>query len=117
MAATVTLRGSEHLPRLPLSGIDRPDWHGVTKVLDEQGQVAITSGGRPLAVVLSVDRYEAIRQALRKSATARDALLEALRRRFDERLAPLQAPDAGDRLRALMHRPARLGGKVRAGAG
>jgi hypothetical protein len=39
-----------------------------------------------------------------------------LRRKFDERLAALNAPGAGDRLRAAGRRPARLHGKVKAGA-
>jgi hypothetical protein len=45
------------------------------------------------------------------------AELDALRAKFDDRLAALRAPDAGDRLRKLARRPARLHGKVKAGTG
>jgi hypothetical protein len=43
--------------------------------------------------------------------------LKTLRRRFDERLAALRARDAGARLRSVMRRPARLGGRVKAAPG
>lgn len=42
--------------------------------------------------------------------------LEVLRCRFDERLAALRQPDAADRLRAIAKSPAKLHGKVKAGA-
>jgi len=41
--------------------------------------------------------------------------LQALRDRFDARLAALEAPDAGNRLRDLMSQPGSLGGHVKAG--
>ncbi len=36
-----------------------------------------------------------------------ESALEDLRRSFDERLAALRAPDAGDRLRMLINEPTR----------
>ena len=42
--------------------------------------------------------------------------LDVLRRQFDARLASLQSADAGERLRDIMRRPAKLGGQVKAGA-
>lgn len=53
--------------------------------------------------------------ALREAASRVDPALEALRRRFDERLAARGAADAGDRLRSLMREPVRLKGEVKAG--
>ena len=49
------------------------------------------------------------------AASAEDAPLEALRKRFDARLAALQVDEAGDRLRAVARDPARLHGQVKAG--
>ncbi len=46
-----------------------------------------------------------------------ESALENLRRSFDERLAQLRAPEAGDRLRALIDEPTRLDGMVKAGEG
>lgn len=51
------------------------------------------------------------------SAAKTEAALELLRRRFDERLAVLRQPDAGDRLRALSKQPTKLHGKVKSGTG
>lgn len=59
---------------------------------------------------------DAIVRALRKAAAPTEAVLDALRQRFDERLAALQADDAGDRLRALLRARAKLGGKAKAAA-
>lgn len=42
--------------------------------------------------------------------------LSALRLRFDDCLASLQASDAGKRLRGAMRVPAKLGGKVNVGS-
>jgi len=39
---------------------------------------------------------------------------DRLRHKFDGRLAALRAPGAGDRLRRIARRPARLRGKVKA---
>lgn len=44
-----------------------------------------------------------------------DATLDLVRRRWEERLASLNTPGAGDRLRSMMDRPARLHGEVKAG--
>lgn len=44
------------------------------------------------------------------------AVLDELRRRFDNRLATLNEPDAAVRLRAIVHGPAKLRGRVKAEA-
>lgn len=80
--------------------------------MGDQGKVVVIHDDEAVAVVFPVAEYESIRHALRQADAAREAMLAALRR-FDERLVPLQAPDA---TRALMRSPARLGGKVKAGA-
>ena len=63
---------------------------------------------------MSVKEFADTMQAGQFVASSERAL-ETLRRRFDQRLACLQAPDAGDRLRSVLSRRARLEGKVSAG--
>lgn len=116
MAHSLKLCGLRELPRLPASAIDRSGWRAIANTVGDQGKAVVTRDDEAVAVVFPVAEYESIRQALQQADRAREAMLAALRHRFDERLGSLQAPDAGDRLRALMRSPARLGGKVRAGA-
>lgn len=67
-----------------------------------------------VATVNTVDGpKDGVLQATRLVETRKDVDLDSLRRRFDERLAVLKTDDAGDRLRAVIRKPAKLGGKVR----
>jgi hypothetical protein len=77
----------------------------------------VTNHDRPEAVILSVGRYEALLAAQRASEARLEAELDVLRRRFDDRLAALRDSAAGGRMRAVMRRPARLRGRVKAGTG
>ncbi|MBA4741076.1 MAG: type II toxin-antitoxin system prevent-host-death family antitoxin [Azoarcus sp.] len=103
------------LPRTPASDVKRLGWRGVMKSVGRAGRIVVTNHNEPEAVILSTDEYAAMVRALARSSD--EAALEALRHRFDERLAALEAPDAGDRLRQLARAPARLEGRVKAGSG
>ena len=106
----------EDLPRTPASDVKKLGWRGVMKAVGRKGRVVVTNHEEAEAVILSAEDYGALMDALRESG-ARDAqALDALRRRFDQRLAALQAEDAGNRLRAVVRQPAKLKGKVKAGA-
>ncbi len=87
------------------------------KSVGRTGKVVVTNHNTPEAVILSAQEYGAIQLALQEAAARAEPALDTLRQRFDARLAALQAEDAGDRLRALMQTPARLGGEVKAGTG
>lgn len=63
---------------------------------------------------MPLDDYQALVQAAHRGEASTESAPETLRSRFDERLATLQATDAGDRLRAVMRGPARLRGKLKA---
>ncbi|MGY0618008.1 type II toxin-antitoxin system prevent-host-death family antitoxin [Lysobacter sp. A378] len=106
----------EDLPHTPASDVKKLGWRGVMKSVGRVGRVVVTNHNQPEAVILSVAEYDLILHALRDAAAKDQDALDTLRRRFDERLAALQAPDAGDRLRGVMGRPAKLGGKVKVGA-
>lgn len=117
MPPSLTLDQIENLPHKPASDVKRVGWRGVMQTVGREGKVVVTNHRRPEAVILSIDEYDAIRQALRRVAGRSEPALEALRRRFDERLASLQEPDAGARLGGLMADPVRLAGEVKAGEG
>ena len=103
--------------RIAASEVKQRGWRGVMRTVRQEGAVVVTNHREPEAVILGIERYEALLQATRVVETRQEADLDSLRRRFDERLAVLKADDAGDRLRAVIRKPAKLSGKVRAGAG
>lgn len=116
MTMPLKLDALEALPRTPASDVKKLGWRGVMKTVARGGKVVVTHHNTPEAVILSADEYAAILQALDAAGNAQRSALEALRARFDARLAALQADDAGTRLREAMRGPARLHGKVKAGA-
>lgn len=116
MTLSRPLNTIEDLPHTPASDMKKLGWRGVMKSVGRVGKIVVTNHNQPEAVILSVAEYDLILHALRDAAAKDQDALDTLRRRFDERLAALQASDAGDRLRAVMRGPAKLGGKVKAGA-
>jgi len=105
------------LPTVPAADVKKRGWRGLMRRLEQEGPLVVTNHDEPEAVIVPVEEYQSL-LAIANQARARDAAaLDALRRKFDERLAALRARGAGDRLRALARRPARLHGKVRAGSG
>jgi prevent-host-death family protein len=82
-----------------------------------EGRVLVTNHREPEAVILSISEYAALASAASSAARARQSALDALRRSFDDRLAALREPGAGDRLRSLINDPTTLDGLVKAGSG
>jgi len=117
MALALQLDPVEDLPRTPASDVKKLGWRGVMRTVVREGRVLVTNHDRPEAVILSVEEYGGILRALHEAGEREEAELDSLRARFDQRLASLQAADAGGRLRAAMRGPAKLRGKVRAGQG
>ena len=105
------------LPRIPASDVKKRGWRGVMRALTSKGPVVVTNHSEPEAVILSVQDYDRMLTIVKETESRTEAGLEALRHRFDERLAALRAPNVGDRLRAISRSPAKLRGKVKAGAG
>ena len=103
------------MERLPASEVKTRGWRGVVRRLRERGPLVVTNHDEPEAVILSVDQYADLITRAGRDADRVEGELEALRRRFDERLAALQKPGAGSRLRSAMRRGPRLRGKVKAG--
>lgn len=117
MALALHLEPVEDLHRTPASDVKKLGWRGVMRTVDREGRVVVTNHNRPEAVILSIEDYDGILRALEAAGDRDEAALEALRRRFDQRLASLRADDAGDRLRSVLRGPAKLRGKVKAGQG
>lgn len=117
MSLPLKLDTLEQLHRTPASEVKKSGWRGVMQTVDREGRVLITNHNRPEAIILSVEEYNALQSALRRAQSHGQSVLDSLRSRFDERLAVLQADDAAERMRKLIGKPARLGGKVKAGTG
>jgi len=115
MPMTLQLDAINVLRRTPASDVKKLGWRGVVKTIQREGKVLVTNHDAPEAVILSPQEYESIKLALEQAAARTEPSLDALREKFDARLAALQAPDAADRLRSVMQSPAKLDGKVRAG--
>lgn len=105
------------LPRIPASDVKTRGWRGVMRALTANGPVVVTNHSEPEAVILSARDYETLITVAQASEARTEAGLDTLRQRFDARLAVLQQHNAGDHLRAITKSPAKLRGKVKAGAG
>ena len=117
MPASTALKPLDALPQTPASDVKKLGWRGVMRVVARDGKVVVTNHNQPEAVILPVEEYTRLLELLREAADRDEAALDALRRRFDERLAALDAPDAGRKLRALLRKPLSLEGKAIAGDG
>ena len=116
MPLTLKLNSIEDLPHTPASDLKKLGWRGVMKSVGRQGKVVVTNHNEPEAVILSAGEYTALLQSLEKIESRNESALDALRHRFDERLALLQIADADSRLRSLIRGTAQLNGKVKVGA-
>ena len=104
------------LHRVPASDVKRRGWRGIMRTVRSEGAVLVTNHDQPEAVIVGPEEYAALLERAAQADARIESDLAALRRRFDERLAALRKPDAGDRLRAAMRGPAKLRGRVKAGA-
>ena len=116
MAMTLKLDAIEDLPHTPASDVKKLGWRALMKAIASKGKVVVTNHNQPQAVILSMEAYDAILEAFRQAGAGDQAALDLLRARFDKRLAALDAPDAGNRLRKVVKSGAKLAGKVKAGA-
>jgi PHD/YefM family antitoxin component YafN of YafNO toxin-antitoxin module len=111
-----TVNPFETLTQLPATDVKNHGWKGVMRCVAAQGKVVVTNHREPEAVILTTQEYARIMAIVAQAEGETNVALETLRRRFDDRLASLQAADAGDRLRSVMGAPARLDGQLKAGS-
>ncbi|WP_164675484.1 type II toxin-antitoxin system prevent-host-death family antitoxin [Ottowia oryzae] len=107
----------DDLPRTAASNVKKLGWRGVMREVGRTGSMVVTNHDRPEAVILSLDEYRALVLAAEASLRSSHSALDTLRHDFDERLAALTTPDAGERLRDVFGQSPALGGQVRAGQG
>ncbi len=98
-------------------------WRKVMQEVRDQRMVVVTNHNEPQAVIVSIEQYRALQARVEALESSLEELrgqapgLAELRAGFDQRLAVLQQAQAGDTARALLRRPARLKGQVKAGTG
>ena len=104
----------EDLPRQTASDV-KNKWREVVREVREAGSVAITNQSSVEVVLMDAQAYRALAAsavALRERETV---VLEQLSAQFNQRLASLQAPDAGDKAAAVFQRKGRLSKRPKAG--
>ena len=116
MPASLALKSLDALPRTPASDLKKLGWRGVMKAVAKSGKVLVTNHDEPEAVIIPAAEYDAMLALLREAAEKDRLLVDQLRRKYDERLRWLEAPDAGDILDGLFDKPTDLGGKIFTGA-
>jgi len=112
MTPALALKSVESLPRTPASDLKKLGWRGVMKTIARSGKVLVTNHDEPEAVIIPVAEYNAMLALLRDAAARDEAALNALRRKYDERLQWLNAPGAGDVIDGLFDKPLDLNGKI-----
>ncbi len=70
--------------------------------VNTQGILVVTHHNKPQAVILSVDRYQALERLAQRGKAREAEQLAELRARFDQRLASLNAAQAHEALNAFM---------------
>ncbi|MBZ0087773.1 MAG: type II toxin-antitoxin system Phd/YefM family antitoxin [Thermomonas sp.] len=112
MNAATTPTPASALPQTPASDVKKLGWRGVMKLVAKNGKVLVTNHKQPEAVILPVEEYNRILQLLIDAGEKDRAVVEQLRRKYDERLQWLDEPGAGDMLDSLFYKPLDLGGKI-----
>lgn len=114
--SAAALKTLDTLPHTPASDVKKFGWRGVMKVVARSGGVVVTNHNQPEAVILPVEEYNRLLKLLQDAGEKDRMALDTLRKQFDERLACLNAPDAGEKLHALFDQPFSFKGKVFTGA-
>jgi len=108
---------SARLPQKQSADVKKLGWRNIMDTVDGTGPVVMLNHKRPQVVILPVADYDAMVQEIERTRLQPETALDALRQQFDEHLASLRAPDAGDRLRAAFNAPVRNARAVKVGEG
>jgi PHD/YefM family antitoxin component YafN of YafNO toxin-antitoxin module len=87
----------ENHPRIRASDVKKRGWKAVSTLARDQGPLVVTNHSQAEVVVIDAARYQAMVERLEASDP-----LEALKRRFDQRLERLEGKAAGDALAAAI---------------
>jgi len=101
------------LPTAPASDVKKRGWRGMLRLARDQGAVVVTHHNEPEAVIVPIAAYTHLVEAAQQKEAAEAAAIERLRKRFDEKLAPLQHPDAAEHMRRIARKRIRLRGRLK----
>jgi prevent-host-death family protein len=94
----IALPALDELPRQNASQV-KNKWGDVVRQVQQEGSLAITNHAAVEMVLLTAATYRKVVEIVRERNTRE---LDELARRFEERLAVLQQPDARERLDGLL---------------
>jgi PHD/YefM family antitoxin component YafN of YafNO toxin-antitoxin module len=109
------LPGLDDLPRQNASQV-KNKWAEVVRLVHEVGSVAVTNHSAVEMVLLPATTYRQLVQEIVALNAREQSVLDELAVRFNSRLAALQQPDAGQKLRALFAAKGKLTQRPKAGA-
>jgi prevent-host-death family protein len=110
----VELPRLEDLPRQSASNV-KNKWRDVVREVRESGSVAITNHSSVEVVLVNAEAYRELAASAAALKEREASVLDQLSAQFNERLASLQAPDAGDKAAAVFKRKGRLSTRPKAG--
>jgi hypothetical protein len=116
MSNVKTAQSLTGLPTRRASDLKKVGWGGLNRDVQSHGQLVVTYHDRPQAVILSVEAYQLLQQQARSAEKRTQSAIEELNSKFDQQLSSLRGKAAGPRLRAVIRKPAKLGGKLKAGS-
>ncbi|HUH83073.1 MAG TPA: hypothetical protein VLX85_00595 [Stellaceae bacterium] len=111
----VSLPQLEDLPRRNATEA-KNRWGGLVREVRALGTIAITSHDKVEVVVLEAGKYQEMAALLGGAEKHRQAVLAELAAEFDRHLASLKAPDARERVEAVMAAKGRARVRSKAGA-
>ena len=104
----------EDLPRQTASDV-KNKWREVVREVREAGSVAITNHSSVEVVLVNAEAYRQLAASAAALKEREAAVLDQLSAQFNQRLASLQAPNAGDQAAAVFRRKGRLSTRPKAG--
>ena len=105
----------DQLPRQTASNV-KNKWREVVRQVREAGSVAVTTHSAVDMVLVDAATYEQLTASAAALKAREQSMLEQLAADFDQRLAALQRPDAGDKVAAVFGSAGKLAGRPKAGA-
>lgn len=104
----------EDLPRQSASNV-KNKWRDVVREVRESGSVAITNHSSVEVVLVNAEAYRELAASAAALKEREASVLDQLSAQFNERLASLQAPNAGENAAAVFKRKGRLSTRPKAG--
>lgn len=105
----------DQLPRQTASNV-KNKWREVVRQVRERGSVAVTTHSAVDMVLVDAGTYEQLTAHAAALKAREQSMLDQLAADFDQRLAALQRPGAGDKAAAVFASKGKLARKPRAGA-